>query len=677
MTPPAAGVSVIVPTHRGKQRLSRLLESLETQTLNASQWEVIFVPNGQDDGSRELLEDWISATNVEARVISLTRSGASRARNAGLANARRETITFVDDDDWLQPRFLEVGVQHSALDQIVLLPIKDEEAGQHRADNSIEARRALLAGSTATLSANPWVLGFNACKFVPAHVLRRHRYNQLLRSGEDVAFFGELLRYDYLKLAVPAEVDDAAYVRVLRPQSVSRMEETFDFSVRQRLEVIAALQRIPVSAHAAKARESLERAQFQFVAEYLRRHPHALTDAADLALELGVAGMPWSDLRREKPKTLVVSYCFPPFADSAANVVAKVIARKREPVDVISADMSPVRQTDGSTPALVDPWVHKHTTIDGYPSFTSWPQITQFAQKSVRAVKYDYETLYTRALWSGSHVAGCLLKLKRPGMFWEAEFSDPLRFDATGALRKGVITRGRVTSRLQRALARAGWGELPVESHFVLTEAVTLLLAERLVFSNKNQARVMLSAYPPAFQAEVSDKVVVRPHPTPPSSAYAARPVRLSLDPTKMNIGYFGNFYSNRGLGDYEAAMQRAAPGVAERTVLHIFSSAPAPQIHPAVETVTHPPLDYLEFLNALSQFDVLVVVDVDTSATSYDINPFLPSKYSDYAGSGVPVWAMTEPGSPLDAVEVAYRSRLGSVSEAVEVITSIASDCG
>ena len=123
--------------------------------------------------------------------------------------------------------------------------------------------------------------------------------------------------------------------------------------------------------------------------------------------------------------------------------------------------------------------------------------------------------------------------------------------------------------------------------------------------------------------------------------------------------------------------MQNVPPGVAERTVLHIFSSAPTPQIHPAVETVTHPPLDYLEFLNALSQFDVLVVVDVDTSATSYDINPFLPSKYSDYAGCGVPVWAMTEPGSPLDAVEVAYRSRLGSVPEAVEVIARIASDCG
>ena len=677
MMEPAVGVSVIVPTHRGRHRLPRLLDSLNAQTLSAEQWEIIFVLNGEDDGSGELLAGWISASEVEARIIVVPRAGASCARNAGLANARRATITFVDDDDWLQPRYLEVGLHHSGRERVVLLPMKNEEADKRSTENTIEARRALLAGSHAMLYTNPWGLGFNACKFAPAQMLRRHRYKQSLRSGEDVAFFAELLRYDHLQLAVPAEVDDAAYVRVLRPESISRQTDTFDFSVHQRLEVIAALQHIRVSSRAATARESLERAQFRFVTDYLRHQPDALPNAADLALELGVSGLPWSELHTGKTDTLVVSYCFPPFADPAANVTAKVIAQRREPVDVISADMSPVRHTDSSTAMLVDPWVHKQTTIEGYPSFASWPQITHFATKATRAVKHEYETLYTRALWSGSHVAGCLLKLKYPSMFWEAEFSDPLRFDATGALREGVITRGKITSRLQRVLSQAGWGELPVESHFVLTEAATLLLADRVVFSNENQAQVMFGAYPPAFQAAVKDKVVVRPQPTPPPGAYFARPVALNLDPAKINIGYFGNFYSNRGLGDYEAAMQNVPPGVAERTVLHIFSSAPTPQIHPAVETVTHPPLDYLEFLNALSQFDVLVVVDVDTSATSYDINPFLPSKYSDYAGCGVPVWAMTEPGSPLDAVEVAYRSRLGSVPEAVEVIARIASDCG
>lgn len=658
-------VTVIVPTHRGIERLPRLLRSLEAQTLAHDRFEVIFVHNGPDDGSLSLLDDWAQNHPTNSRVLRVPEPGAGRARNVGLANARGEVITFIDDDDWIEPRYLEVGLAASASDAVVLMPINDATADGISSANSINSRRALLVGSTPPLASSSWVLGFNACKFIPASVLRNHRYVHHLESGEDVAFFANLLRYPHLKLVVPADTSDAAYVREVRAESVSRKAQSFDFSVKQRLDVIAALRDIPVPAEAQRARESLERAQFGFAAEYLAAHPDEAGKAVDLAVARDLEGLPWPHKEAKACDTLVFSFCFPPFADPAANVAAKRLAERQEVVDVVSADMSPVRKTDQSSTVLVDPWVCKHVVIDEYPAFSSWDQIARFAQRGVRAVKKGkYASLYSRALWSGSHVAGCLYKLKHPDVVWEAEFSDPLRYDATGAEREGPLTKGRVTTKLQRAVTDAGWEHLLTPNHFALTEVATFLLADQLTFSNANQVEVVLGRYEQRFRDIVMPKVQVRPQPAPPPAAYAARPVNLDLDPNRFNIGYFGNFYANRSLGDYVQAVKSLPEDT--RPHLHVFSNGDdiaVPGAH------LHPTLNYLEFLNALTQLDALLVVDTATSTTSYSKNPFLPSKYSDYKGAGVPVWAMVEPGSPLDAEGLEYASTLGSEEEAREVV--------
>lgn len=667
MNPTVPTLTVIVPTYNGVNRLPRLLRSLDDQTLERSRFEVVFVQNGPDDGSLELLNGWAGDTDIQSRVLSVPEPGAGRARNVGLSNARCDVITFIDDDDWIEPRYLEVGLAASAEDAVVFLPIKDVHDGEITGANSINTRRAMIAGSTSPLTDSPWILGFNACKFLPASVLRNYRYNGDLRSGEDVAFFANLLRHPQLKLIVARDPANAAYIRQVRADSVSRKAESFAFSVEERLNVIKALQAIEAPEEQTRARESLERAQFNFVAEYLAAHPEDSNRAVDLAIERGLTGLPWPHKERTACETLVFSFCFPPFADPATNVVAKRLATRQEVVDVVSADMTPVRKVDNSTAVFVDPWVRKHTVIDEYPSFSSWDQIARFGQRAVRSAKGRYTTVYSRALWSGSHVAGCLYKLERPDVSWEAEFSDPLRRDATGAERQGPLTKGRVTTKLKRAVADAGWGHLLTPNHFALTEIATLILADTLTFSNQNQVDEVLGFYEPRFRDVVKRKVRVSAQPAPPAAAYSARPVELDLDPNRFNIGYFGNFYANRGLGDYVHALE-AIPE-AERPTLHVFSNADASTGADVPGVYLHPTLNYLEFLNALTQFDALLVVDTDTSGTSYVKNPFLPSKYSDYKGSGVPVWAMVEAGSPLDGEGLEFASTLGSAAEAQSVL--------
>lgn len=672
-------VSVVIPTHGGLERLPRLLESLDRQTLDRDCWEVVFVCNGVDDGSARLLLQWGDQSDIESRVLVTPEAGAGLARNLGIANARADVITFVDDDDWIEPRFVEVGLLNTTESCIALLPIKDETVSGISDDNSLNARRAMLAGSTVPVRDAVWTLGFNACKFVPAKLLKQWRYSENLASGEDVAFFANLLRVPNLHLAIPAD-DDAAYVRVVREHSVSRRAQSFDFNVAQRLDVIAELRRIPVALEAEKALDSLVASQFRFVSKWLGSRPEDLEDAANYSIAVGAYGLDWGRIHRRPTKRLVFSYCFPPFADPAANVVAKRILERQVVVDVVSADMSPVRKLDPSTQLLVDPWIHRHVTVKGYPSFSSWPAIASFAGKAVRAASGTYNTVYSRALWSGSHVAGALYKIKHPSVIWEAEFSDPMRWDVKGDPRPGGPASGRIARKLQRGIESAGWqSELHTcrDSHFALTELATLCMADQLLFTNQNQLNLILSSYSEAFAEAVCAKSLVQPQPVPPKEAYQSAAVDLQMDRSKLNLAYFGNFYANRGIGDFADALDCLTPEQAEEVVLHVFSvGASGPVVGELMRSghiVHHEPLNYLEFLSACKQFDALLVVDTATAGTSYDQNPFLPSKLSDYMGSGTPVWAMIEPGSPLSEVSTQFVSELGCPEQAARELIQIA----
>ena len=60
-----------------------------------------------------------------------------------------------------------------------------------------------------------------------------------------------------------------------------------------------------------------------------------------------------------------------------------------------------------------------------------------------------------------------------------------------------------------------------------------------------------------------------------------------------------------------------------------------------------NPYLDYFEFLNLTEQMDILMIYDAHTKGIK-DVNPYLPSKLSDYLGSSAYTLAFIEEGSIL-----------------------------
>ncbi len=90
-------VSVIVPTRDRPATLRRALASLVAQTYR--QLEVIVVDNSQT-GECGLGADLLCPADLSLRVIRDPRArNAAGARNTGLAVARGDYVTFLDDDD--------------------------------------------------------------------------------------------------------------------------------------------------------------------------------------------------------------------------------------------------------------------------------------------------------------------------------------------------------------------------------------------------------------------------------------------------------------------------------------------------------------------------------------------------------------------------------------------------
>lgn len=684
------GISVIVPTFQGAGYLHNLLESLEQQTLNRSLFEVIFVLNGPEDGSRALLDRFCAEnSSINIRLLESSTAGASRARNLGLASVSRQYVTFVDDDDLIEPRYLEAGLRAAAPGVCALLPMVDLVRGERIESTTLGLRIIGLQGTTQIARSIPWAFGFNASKVIPSDLITNYRYKESLQSGEDIVFFSQLLQAPNLAIRVPKIVGDEAYIRTQRDGSISRKTESFEFSVVQRLQVIRELRATEVPEACRGAIRSLETSQFTFIRDYLVKHPEQVQNAIDIAMSFKISGLQWEGLRTETARRLVVSYCFPPYSDTSANVAAKTIIRQGELVDVISANMSRVRKKDSSSLLMVEPYIARSKELNVDPSFASWPMICSFARKALKqANKWSkrgplYTSMYSRALWSGSHVAAALVKLSNPALYWEAEFSDPLRVGADGELREGKITPGLTTRKLRKVVEQSGWSDIEVPSHFVLTEVVTLLLADEIVFTNAQQQNVMLAPYPPDFQSAVKAKSIIRAHALPSRKLFELGTVKADIVPGKVNIAYFGNFYGNRGIGEIANAIRELDADTASEFVLHLYCNNPAAvelmqwESETRIDLRTYSFLSYLDFLATSDWFDVLLVNDTDISQTRFCQNPFLPSKYADYAASRAPVWGIVSPGSPLSEKPLDFVSITGNKQSVQDVLFRLKADLG
>jgi len=106
-----ARTSVIIPARNAAKTLAETLDSLLAQS--DTDWEGLIINDGSIDETADIIERY---TQRDRRFVGLQEGGvgASGARNLGLARAAGRRLLFLDSDDWIDGRFLEL--MNGALD---------------------------------------------------------------------------------------------------------------------------------------------------------------------------------------------------------------------------------------------------------------------------------------------------------------------------------------------------------------------------------------------------------------------------------------------------------------------------------------------------------------------------------------------------------------------------------
>jgi glycosyltransferase involved in cell wall biosynthesis len=104
-------VSIIIPTYNRAQLLLEALESAKSQTYRPI--EVIVVDDGSTDNTQEIVSRFKEVNSSEIFRVSYLRQqnkGPSAARNHGLSHSSGEYLQFLDSDDLIHPRKIEIQV---------------------------------------------------------------------------------------------------------------------------------------------------------------------------------------------------------------------------------------------------------------------------------------------------------------------------------------------------------------------------------------------------------------------------------------------------------------------------------------------------------------------------------------------------------------------------------------
>lgn len=97
-------ISVIMLTYNREKLVGRAIESILKQS--EPDFEFLIIDNGSTDQSGKIADAY-AEKDKRIRVIHRNCGNIGAGRNTGLDAAKGEFITFIDDDDWAEPDFLE------------------------------------------------------------------------------------------------------------------------------------------------------------------------------------------------------------------------------------------------------------------------------------------------------------------------------------------------------------------------------------------------------------------------------------------------------------------------------------------------------------------------------------------------------------------------------------------
>lgn len=390
---------------------------------------------------------------------------------------------------------------------------------------------------------------------------------------------------------------------------------------------------------------------------------------------------------KDSSDTLVISYEFPPSDDINGIVLAKRIINGNLTADVIQ---NKVKNDNLISFDILDDFIttRLYTTVDFLRD--SIECIFEFLNQGLEIIENrQYSNIYSSSWAMANHFLALEYKLRHPDVFWTAEFSDPLTRDLDGKFKVfdyAIIDNEDFINELNSHIKKHDPNlELlrNLDTAYFIAEYMTYIFADELVFTNVNQKEIMSEQYGKNIKELIESKATISPHPTLENKYYHLKEKRIDLNTEDINIAYFGNYYyAKRHFEPLFYAYESLNHKFKDRIKFHIFINEDEflykliDDLEFKSNITIQKPLDYFEFLNASTQYDILLINDTTTKG-NFKVNPYLPSKLSDYKGSGRDIWALYEEGSILSGENTKYKSPMNHFAQSRDVLVKILKDYG
>ncbi len=225
-------VSVIVPVYNLSQYISSTLDSILNQDFNS--YEVIVIDDGSTDDSLEIINEKLSKSLIEHKIIHQENSGVSSARNHGIDEARGEYIVFVDGDDYITGNHLS-ELYNEEYDFSLIQLVKKQ--GESLSAPHHYTKKLISCDAFIEMELNMQI-PFNFCQLMyKTSIIKDNniRFNPDFIYGEDTEFALKALAYGS-EISISNEV---TYYYIQREDSAIRTSDFRRFDVVEIFENLA------------------------------------------------------------------------------------------------------------------------------------------------------------------------------------------------------------------------------------------------------------------------------------------------------------------------------------------------------------------------------------------------------------------------------------------------------
>lgn len=212
-------VSIIIPLYNKEKCIKATILSILKQTYK--NFEILVVDDGSTDGSANIVK---SILDGRIRYMYKSNGGVSSARNMGIDEAQNDWILFLDADDQLDERCLEVlckPLEENSKIDISTAKFHVEKKG-HKSISTNCPFKGIIPNNYKWLFLNKYNLRTGCC-IIRKEILESNKFDENLSRFEDMKSILDWIRYTRIYVSPESvmtyQTDNSSLSRISKDMS--------------------------------------------------------------------------------------------------------------------------------------------------------------------------------------------------------------------------------------------------------------------------------------------------------------------------------------------------------------------------------------------------------------------------------------------------------------------------